>query len=291
MQNFTIEPSSIYGTVNIFFNGLFVNAKVGYEYRQAQTNSSSFYFPFFKDRTYFSNHPNDVGQPPKADSLLFDAHHHAYIDLRAKIQLFQTYVSYPKRRFYQESDWPAIWLRYVKGIPIQSGFTDFDYLECLFLKEDQSIGTIGRMSYLIKGGLFLQKKQIYFPDYHHFRGNRTIIAQADSYLSTFQLLNYYQRSTSNYFVEAHITHHFDGFIWNKLPLLKKLGFEFVTGYHVLYEPSSLPYMEFTLGIDRIGWNLFRFLRTDLVLAYDIGQKLNVGFVMSINLNYRVIKRS
>ena len=264
------------------FNGLYINAKAGYAYRQALLNASSFYFPFFKDRTYYANLPLDFGQPPQTDSLLFEPHHHLYIDLRAKVQLFQTYVSYPNRRFYQSSDWPAIWLRYVKAIPILQGASDFDYVECQFVKKDLSIGTVGRLSYLVKGGIFLQKRQIYFPDYHHFRGNQTVIAQADSYLSTFQLLNYYQRSTAQYFAEAHITHHFDGFLWNKIPLLKKLGFEFVTGYHVLYEPTNLPYMEFTIGIDRIGWNLFRFLRTDLILAYQVGQQLDVGFVLSIN---------
>ena len=82
----------------------------------------------------------------------------------------------------------------------------------------------------------------------------------------------------------HLQHDFNGYIWNKIPGLKALGFEFVTGAHFLYTPEQLPYMEFNLGIDRIGWKLFRILRADFVIGYRPGERIRLGGVLSLNFS-------
>jgi hypothetical protein len=98
------------------------------------------------------------------------------------------------------------------------------------------------------------------------------------------LLPYYSNSTNNWFVEGHVEHNLKGLIWNKLPLLKKLGFENLIGYHFLYTPEKKDYMEFNFAISRIGWKLIRFGRFDVVAAYKSGQKLRFGAVFSFNFS-------
>src|SRR3546814_1419243 len=57
------------------------------------------------------------------------------------------------------------------------------------------------MAFDVRAGSFLNDKSIYYADYRHFKGTRTLISDQQS--TTFLLLDYYQHSTSGNFVEAH----------------------------------------------------------------------------------------
>jgi hypothetical protein len=165
------------------------------------------------------------------------------------------------------------------------GNTNYDYVELQLTKSDVPLGIAGLFSYNARAGVFLNKSPfLYFMDYHHFTGNHTMFAAAGAFLNSYQLLPYYEYSTNSHFAEVHVQHDFNGFIWNKIPGLKKLGFEFVTGAHFLYTPEQKPYFEFNVGIDRIGWNLFRFLRADFVMGYRPNERLRIGGVLTLQFS-------
>ncbi|MFT5647693.1 MAG: hypothetical protein ACI976_002387 [Aureispira sp.] len=266
-------------------NGLFLKGGIKYAQRVALTNNSEgSWFPKNKSR-FFSNNPTDLGDPrTMKDAPSFITHNHLEISLALRIRFGQKYISYPNRRFYTQSKFPDIWISYKRGIPLLGGSTNYDYLELKVEKDDIKIGTVGLLSFKATGGWFPYKPKLYFMDFHHFNGNQTIIAKTSDYLSTFQLLSYYEHSNSSAFGMLHLQHDFNGFIWNKIPGLKALGFEFVTGYHLLYTPEKGEYMEFNIGLDRIGWNLFRFLRVDFVMGYEIGEPLRYGGVIGLTFN-------
>lgn len=266
-------------------NGLFFKGGIKYAHRVALTNNSEGNWVPKNNNRFFSNHPTDLGYPrTMKDAPSFIAHNHLEISLALRIRFGQKYISYPGRRFYTPSKFPDIWISYKRGIPLLGGSTNYDYLELKVEKDDIKIGTVGLLSFKATGGWFPYKPKLYFMDFHHFNGNQTIIAKTSEYLSTFQLLPYYDRSNSSAFGMLHIQHDFNGFIWNKIPGLKALGFEFVAGYHLLYTPERGEYMEFNVGLDRIGWNLFRFLRVDFVMGYEIGQPLRYGGVIGLTFN-------
>lgn len=266
-------------------NGLLLRGGIKYAHRIALTNTAEGNWVPKNTNRFFSNNPTDLGHPrTMKDAPSFLAHNHLEISLALRIRFGQKYISYPNRRFYTESKFPDIWIRYKRGIPILGGGTNYDYLELKVEKDNIKIGTVGLLSFKATGGWFPYKPKLYFMDFQHFNGNQTIIAKTSEYLSTFQLLPYYEYSTSSAFGMLHVQHDFNGFIWNKIPGLKALGFEFVTGYHLLYTPEKGEYMEFTLGLDRIGWNLFRFLRVDFVMGYKVGEPLRYGGVIGLTLS-------
>jgi hypothetical protein len=84
------------------------------------------------------------------------------------------------------------------------------------------------------------------------------------------LLPYYSHSTNDAYLETHIEHNFKGYIMNKIPLLNKLQWNLIGGFHQLNIPNMKPYQEFTVGFDNIGWGKFRFLRVDYVRSYQNG---------------------
>ena len=67
----------------------------------------------------------------------------------------------------------------------------------------------------------------------------------------FQLLDYYQYSTRARYVEAHYNHHFNGFIFNKVPLLRRLKWQEVFTLNYLYTPTAGNYLELGAGIEHI----------------------------------------
>jgi hypothetical protein len=264
------------------FNAFYAIGHLSYQQRNPLQNNSDYSFFYQNSRSFFSNNPYDANIPGLQDSLFFSPHRHLGIELFLRIRFGQKYVSYPGRRFHIDSKYPEIWINYRKGLPYLGGNTDYDFLSITVQKTDIPTGSLGYLTFRTKYGLFLNKNRIEFPDFVHFLGNRTVYAKSNMHWRSYQLLPYYGFSTDRWFVEAHAEQDFKGFIWNKLPLLKKLGFENLAGYHFLYHPSLGQYMEFNFAISRIGWKQIRFGRLDFVSSYMPGQKIKFGMVFSLN---------
>jgi hypothetical protein len=109
-----------------------------------------------------------------------------------------------------------------------------------------------------------------FVDFKHFNGNLTHVNILNNSLNAFNLLPYYSHSTNDAYVETHVEHNFKGYIMNKIPLLNKLQWNLIGGFHQILIPNFKPYQELTVGFDNIGWGKFRFLRIDYVRSYQNG---------------------
>ena len=97
---------------------------------------------------------------------------------------------------------------------------------------------------------------------------------------TFTLLNYYDFVTDEY-LAGHFEHHFNGYILNKIPLLKKLKLRSLVTFRAAYgniskeniainesninynAPNKL-YYEYSVGLENIGYGNLRFLRIDAI---------------------------
>ncbi|MGH1334552.1 MAG: DUF5686 and carboxypeptidase regulatory-like domain-containing protein [Aureispira sp.] len=268
-------------------NGLLLVASTRYGRRQALLNATDgSWFPK-NPREYLSNHPLDEqgnffnGTP---EQVSFKTHLYWTAEVALRIRLGQKYITYPNQRFHTGSKFPDLWLRYRKGIALLGGQTDYDYLEATIEKQGMDLGQVGDLSFKLTGGWFVNNKSLFFMDYHHFDGNQTLFAKNGAYLSTLQLLPYYKYSTRDAFAVAALEHDFNGFLWNKIPGLKVLGFEFVAGYRALYLPEQSLYQEFNIGLDRIGWKVFRFLRVDFVAGYAADRNWQFGGVIGLDFS-------
>lgn len=103
-------------------------------------------------------------------------------------------------------------------------------------------------------------------------------------VNTFSLLDYYDFVTDTY-VTGHFEHHFNGFIFNRIPLMKKLKLRslgFLRATHgtisddnkainrssIIYNTPNKVYMEYGFGIENIGYGNLRPFRLDFIWRND-----------------------
>ncbi|WP_288981585.1 DUF5686 and carboxypeptidase regulatory-like domain-containing protein [uncultured Flavobacterium sp.] len=247
-------------------NGVYVSGKMLYENRHALFNNTDYTF-IKNDDTYFSNDPL---QPFNYTSTPFEKHHIMKASIGTRIRFGQKYISRPDGKInIQNDDYPILSFNYEKAF----GATNNDYhydLISASVDYNKTIGNKGDFGLRFKAGKFFNAENISFIDYKHFNGNQTHVNLLNNSLNSFNLLPYYSHSTNDAYFETHIEHNFKGYIMNKIPLLNKLQWNLIGGFHQINIPDRKPYQEVTVGFDNIGWGKLRFLRIDYVRSYQNG---------------------
>ncbi len=194
------------------------------------------------------------------------------------------YIQYPKfKSIVGNNRAPVMYIEYSKGIPgIANSVSDFDKWE-LGLGHTLRLKMLGILNYAVKGGGFLNDNHVAIPDRKHLNGNRTILA--GSYLNTFQLASYYNyANTAPIYGQLHAEWLMSGFLSNKIPLFKRLNWHFLAGTNSFYVNQNSYYAEVFVGMNNIGFNMYRLFRVDAVFGYESGiAKPTFGIRLGLNL--------
>ena len=256
-------------------NGLIANFNTEYAERSALRNTADFLWVDNKNKLFTSNDP----LRPNTDDSSFAINNSFIVELGLSIRFKQKYYTRPHQKIIVGSKYPIINVQYTKAIPDLNTKADYD-LAKISIDDNIKLGLVGTFAYRLKGGYFLSNNYVEFMDYKHFDGNQTLLANND-YLNAFKLLPYYTYSTKNWYAEAHAEHHFNGFIFNKVPLLKKYRIQEVVGGHVLFNDKLDQYYEINFGIEHI----LQIIRVDYVLGYGPKGAFNQGFVIGLGLEF------
>lgn len=262
----------------VLFNGYFINTGIEAAQRDPLINHSDYSF-WAKNKKYTSNDPLH----PDNNGISFFSSNALVWDLTLLYQPGQKYASYPNHRESEGSNWPSFFLNYRKAIPVGNFDIDYDYAGLKVKMYRIKMGLVGFSSFNLEGGMFLRKKNLQFIDYRHFNGNRLAIANPNHYLESFKMLPYYTYSTTEPFGEGHYEHNFRGFIFDKIPLIRKLGLQEIIGVNFLYTKEQKDYWELSFGLDNIGFGVFRLFRVDVVSSFVRGKYHDTGVVFGIRL--------
>ncbi len=133
------------------------------------------------------------------------------------------------------------------------------------------LGIFGKLDYEIEAGKIFGTAPYPLLEVHV--GNESFISKT----STYNMMNLVE-FVSDQYAAIKLTHHFEGLILNKIPLLRKLMWREVATFKAVYGSldsrhlelmdlpsyttslSKMPYMEASIGVD----NIFKLFRTDLV---------------------------
>lgn len=256
-------------------NGLITSFNAEYAERSALRNTADYLWIDNKNKLFTSNDP----LRPNTDDSSFTINNSFVVELGVSIRFKQKYYTRPHEKVIIGSKYPIINIGYMKAIPGLNTKADYD-LTKIRIDDNIKMGLVGIFAYSLRGGYFLTNKYMEFMDYKHFNGNQTLLANND-YLNSFKLLPYYTYSTKQWYAEAHAEHHFNGFIFNKIPLLKKTRIQEVVGGHALFNDKADQYYEVNFGIEHI----LQIIRLDYVLGYGPKNSFNQGFVIGLGLEF------
>ena len=165
--------------------------------------------------------------------------------------------------------YPVLQAQYTLGVK-DLFFSDYNYHKLVLNVDDRiRINPIGYFDYVLEYGKTWG--QLPYPLMTIHGGNETYVSD----IYAFNAMNYYEFVSDEY-ASATISHHFDGFFLNRIPLMRKLKWREVVGGKVLIGkanqqnkdvlifPTFLntlsrgPYMEASAGIE----NIFKIFRID-----------------------------
>jgi hypothetical protein len=218
--------------------------------RKSLPNASEFSFFNPGNRSYTSNNP----LLPAQNVPLFTENQSFKFIFRTTYDFSDKYETFPTGKRYLPSPYPTIGFSYVKGIKDFLGSdVDYDLVSADISKSNISLGVLGRTSFYIAAGKFLDNSSLFYPDYKQFSGNEVLFDKGG--LNSFLLLNYYNFSTYTEYIEGHLEHNFSGFILNKIPLIRKLKLQEIIDVNYLTTPTIKNYTELGAGIQYLNFRL------------------------------------
>ncbi|MCC6462361.1 MAG: carboxypeptidase-like regulatory domain-containing protein [Saprospiraceae bacterium] len=273
-------------------NGLRWTISAEYAERRALTNHTD--YSFYKgDRDYAPNAPLPI-PATEPEEPFFSTHQAFLLETVFRLRFGVNYSTYPEYRSIGGSRWPEVTLKYRKGLSGLGGSdVDYDLIHLRVGQDELSLGLFGYTEWNLSGGIFWRNERMGFMDFYHPRGNQTFLGKPSRYASGFFLLPYYEFSTGGAFTEAHVRHHFNGFLLDRVPLLRKLNWKEALGASIYMTDqyawedqrpnNSLPYWELSFGFYNIGIKFLRPLHIDLAVGFLGKEHYRTGVVLGLNL--------
>ena len=254
-------------------NGLYFTGLLEWAQRNPLENTTDYTFNDRPEREFTPNAPENEDLKDTS----FEKHQAFLIKAELKWQPGQKYIRRPYRKYITKTTYPAFKVSYVAALRnILGSDVNFHRISGN-ISHDFKVGLFGSGQVVFEAGGFLNKDSLSFIDFQHFNGNRTIFGHFE--VGNFQLLDYYRYSTRNIYYKGHYEHHFNGFIFNKIPLLRKAKIQGVAALNFLHTEEGRSYWELGLGIEHI----FKILRIDFYNSWRSGDhersgiRFGVGF--------------
>jgi hypothetical protein len=263
-------------------NGIFFSSSLEYANRKPLFNTTNYSFARqSKNDPYTSNNPLE---PQNFSNSVFTEHKIATLNIGARFVFGQKYLSYPDRKFnLEDGKLPTLSVNYRKTFGAENSEFNSDLITAS-LKQDINTGNYGKFFYYIRGGVFLEKKNIAFMDNLQVKGNQMFIVTDSNRKNNFGLLEYYRFFTNNRYAEAHLEHNFKGAVLAKIPLINKLNYHLIAGAKTMYMADTKQYSEFSVGMENIGFGKWRFLRVDYIKSFHDGNQRD-GLLLGLNLSF------
>ena len=253
-------------------NGLQLNVGVKYARRVMLGNSSDYSFFYRDSREYTSNVPVNA----KIDAPIPD-HTGAIFTLNFNYTPRYYYrVDRNNRKRYVKSDFPTFFGTWQKGVSgLLGSDSNFDQMT-LGVRQQIETGMMQQFSYMVRGGAFVNRKSVFFPDFRHFNTLEIPVTLFSISQQSFNLLEYYRYSTSDKYLEAHAYYETPFLLLKFLPffsnrMLWKEGVQL----NYLYTNGIKNYAELGYTIGGVAWQAGVFVGFENFKYRSFGVKLSL----------------
>jgi hypothetical protein len=266
--------------------------QLAYEHEWVQGFSNTIAFSHRKlfpvGESQFVVYP-EPGVPEVEDNIIS-----AEIELKTRWAYKERYIHGEFTRITVGTKYPVFELQYGYGIP-GVFLSEYEYHRLQFqVKQWFNVFSIGWSKYILEAGKIWGT--LPYPLLKLQPGNETFLFDEYAY----NLVNYYEFIHDQY-VSLYFTHHFDGFFFNRIPLMRKLKWRTVIHGRALIGSLSdankdysdipgeqiereTPYYEAGAGIE----NIFKFFRVDAIWRlthHDQNKPRNFGVFISAAFSF------
>ncbi len=246
-------------------NGLYLELAANYENRRVLQNTTD-YSIIKSSKDYSDNTPENIYLAEGSDPIysLRDQRHADFVT-KVTFTPYQRYRINKGNKSPRGSDWPTFSLTWQHGINEFIEMTDkyrrYDMFRIEASKRKE-IGAFSEFRWRVRGGGFLDNRNITFYDFFHFNP-QPLPLLLDDYQDAFMLPAYYSTSTPEFFGEVHVKYTNPYLLLKLLPVLSNT---------LMRENLSLSYLgsRFNKNYTEIGYSISEFL-----LLGEIG--VYVGF--------------
>ena len=256
-------------------------AHLEYAERSPLTNQTDYSFYKKPGREFLPNQPVNLEAPAKA----YDIHQALLLNTSLLWRPGLKYGVRNGRKYPLMETAPLLRLNYNKGIPfrgLDEDAADFDQIE-LGISHFINFGISGKLDFNVQAGTFLNNQQVYFTDYKHFGGNRTIFSNMGA-ASNYRFMDYYRFSTAGGYFSSILHYQFRKFLFTQLPMLRFSGVRENLFFNYLKTEHSPHYTEVGYSLD----NLFRIFRVEVGAGFENGNYsrggLRLGVATFINVS-------
>lgn len=254
------------------FNGLYLNATASYSRRKTLSNH-------IDRQPWFSNKPYEANDNP----LDFTPGYAMKSKVQMRYYFKQRYMIMGDRKSVVSRVGPGIRLSFERGWKVLNADSEFNLVELRVNDNYQNLNYLGDLSYSLSLGKFFGRRNMNNLDGKFFVSNAFLIVPREWYDQGFKRLPHYSYNAYDEYFHAYFDHDFDGLILNTIPVINKLGFEMrLSGTYL--RSDSRNYGELAIGVDDIGWGLFRFIRLDYVWSFNDDGLSKKGFIIGIKIN-------
>lgn len=240
-------------------NGLTMTLGAAAEHNYTLRNTSDFSFMPDSRVHFTSNNPLDPDNETDAFAPYQVVRFSADFSWKPK----QRFVSYPDRRYrIERKNIPQPFVGFTYVPKINEASPEYRMTRAGF-DWPLRFGLAGVLNLHVASGAFQSESNsliAFFPEWKHFNGNQTVFWNDKP--GAFRVLPYYNQldnglntviSEMQSYFQVNAMHRFHGFLLNKIPLLKKLGWEETFGFNYLLTSGlTTGYYEIGGGIENIG---------------------------------------
>lgn len=183
------------------------------------------------------------------DPIVFEDYQAFITHLRIAYVPGQKYMTEPNRKVVLGSKYPTFIFNHRKGWDhLLTSDIDFDYID-FTVDHNLMLGTLGNSRYTFTAGKFVNKRDLRYVDVKRFRQSDPFLYSNPLY--SFQLLDTSLFAT-DWFLEGHYIHHFNGALINNIPIIKKMKLRTVAGAGFMWiKENNYRHEEIFGGLERV----------------------------------------
>jgi hypothetical protein len=203
--------------------------------------------------------------------LQFEQYKMSLLEIKFHYRFKQKYIIKGGEKQIVGTELPELEFTFKQGIPgLFSSEVSFNQIE-VKISDEINFGKLGTASWKVIGGSFLNKNNLRFIEHKFFRGSDPSLLSNPMY--THQGLDS-TLNTNGLYAQGFFVHHFNGFLFNKIPFINRLKLEAVGGASFLYiQNQNFFHPEFFIGIEK----KFRVLKQYMKFGVYLNQGITSNF--------------